>query len=485
LTSPLARARVARLYPIFLTFVLLPAFALPESARAEKIIAKGDDWEVYTDGRVAGFLSWTFGQGPPQNTYGVNPSGNITTIHDIKGGGFGAYLEGQQPVRDPSLPPDQTTVMTQGRINAMRVRSGFIGNQLGLGVRGKVTPWTSVTGYIQIWAFVESEARQKNRPNYADVRQGYLKLEGLWGSLLAGRTRALFSRGATDINTLYAHRFGVGWPGGIDTNGPTLGMIGFGVMGSGFSAGVIYGTPVLQGFQLNVGLFDPIQLQNAQWTRTKSVRPEAELTYEQKFGDLGKIVLFGNGVYQKVYKSGYCVAGSQENPGPCDETAYGLGYGGRFEFGPARLGMAGHYGKGLGLNYALEASDATADTYNNLRKNDGYYVQTQLVLGKVDTFAGWGIDRVFLTAQDNERVLDPRRPVDPNWTDEDKQREIAQYGVIPHSVIKYQMGINCGIVYHVTPNLHLDVEYFRAQAKWFLGESQVVHVASSGLTFNW
>jgi hypothetical protein len=72
-----------------------------------------------------------------------------------------------------------------------------------------------------------------------------------------------------------------------------------------------------------------------------------------------------------------------------------------------------------------------------------------------------------------------------DWTDEDNQREIAQYGVIPHSVIKYQMGINAGVVYHATPNLHFDVEYFRAQAKWFLGESQVVHVASSGLTFNW
>jgi hypothetical protein len=484
LTSPPARARIARLHAVSLVF-LMAASAVPARALAEKIIARGDDWQVFTDGRVAGFLSWTYGQGPPQNTYGLDPSGNLTTIHDIKGGGFGAFLEDQQPVRDPSLPADQNTVMSQGTINAMRVRSGFLGNQLGLGVRGQLTPWTTVTGYIQIWAFVESEARQKNRPNYADVRQGYLKLEGPWGSLLAGRTRALFSRGATDINVMYAHRWGVGWPGGIDTNGPTLGMIGFGVMGSGFSAGAIYGTPVLRGFQLNVGIFDPIQLQNAQWTRTKFVRPEAELTYERKLGETGKLVLFGNGVYQKVYKAGYCVAGSNENPGPCDETAYGLGYGGRFEWGPAHLGVAGHYGKGLGLNYALEASDATADTYNNLRTNDGYYVQGQYVLGKFDLFAGWGIDRVFLTDQDNEKVLDPRRAVDPNWTDDDIKREIAEHGVIPHSVIKYQMGINAGVVYNATPYLHFDLEYFRAEAKWYLGESQVVHVGSAGTTFNW
>jgi hypothetical protein len=29
------------------------------------------------------------------------------------------------------------------------------------------------------------------------------------------------------------------------------------------------------------------------------------------------------------------------------------------------------------------------------------------------------------------------------------------------------------------------VDYFRAKAAWFLGESQVLNVVSAGLTFNW
>jgi len=37
------------------------------------------------------------------------------------------------------------------------------------------------------------------------------------------------------------------------------------------------------------------------------------------------------------------------------------------------------------------------------------------------------------------------------------------------------MGINAGVVYHLSPNFHLDIDYFRAQATWFYGESQVVH----------
>ena len=112
--------------------------------------------------------------------------------------------------------------LNQGTIDSMRVRSGMIGNTLGFGVRRPVGD-VAFTAYIQIWAFVESEAREKNRPNPADIRQGYAKVEGKWGSVLAGRSRALFSRGATDIDVLYGHRYGVGFPGNIDSNGPALG----------------------------------------------------------------------------------------------------------------------------------------------------------------------------------------------------------------------------------------------------------------------
>src|SRR5438445_752311 len=82
-----------------------------------------------------------------------------------------------------------------------------------------------------------------------DARQGYAKVEGPWGALTVGRMRTLFSRGATDIDVMYAHRWGVGWPGKLDNNGPSTGMLGFGVLGSGFSSGVIYGTPKQHGLQ--------------------------------------------------------------------------------------------------------------------------------------------------------------------------------------------------------------------------------------------
>jgi hypothetical protein len=439
LTSPRRWAPGACLYILALLSLAVPAIC-PRIALAEKVIAKGDNWEVYTEGRVGSFFSWVHGDGGPVARPAITLPDGTTASEVIDGGGWTATTEKQSS-------------LDQGTVNMMRVRSGFLANQLSLGVRSQVTPWTTITGYIQIWAFVESEARTKGNLNPADVRQGYAKLEGLWGTFIAGRTRTLFSRGATDINVLYAHKWGVGFPAAVDSKGPTSGMVGFGVLGSGFAAGMIYGTPVLRGFQLNVGIFDPAQLAGGGWFRTKYARPEAELTFERKFGETGKVVLFANGAYQKVYKDGYC--GSP----PCEETATGVGYGGRFELGPVHLGGAGHYGKGLGLNYALEGSYAALDPEANLRMFDGYYAQAQVVLRKFDVFAGWGIARVFLTD------LDKNHP------------EI--------SVIKSQMGINGGIVYNATPNVHFDLEYFRAEAQWWLGEKQILNCGSFGAVFNW
>ncbi len=443
-------------------YVALCSFALASSlflkeAAAEKILAHDGDWTLFSEGRVGGFVSYVRGDGFPKFDYGYwnNPStgqSGIGQIHDVKGGGMPDVRE-QQPTPF-TIQPVGTS---QGTIERTRIRSGMIGNTFAFGVRGPVTPYTTVKGYIQFWAWVENDGETKSNINIADVRQGYVKLEGLWGSLLVGRTRGLYSRGATDIDVMYAHGYGVGYPGSVDGRGPTQGHVGFGVLGSGFSPAVIYGTPVLGGLQLNIGAYDPLILGGGgSWTRTTWPRAEAELTFEQPIGKLGKVVLFGNGAYQKVNQGGTIKE---------SVTGAGVGYGGRFELGRFHLGVAGHYGIGLGLNYALEVSDAAQDSTSHLRKFDGYYVQGQVALGKVDVSAGWGITRVFLNKVDG----------DPDPTT----------GQIPTSWIKHQQGISCGAVYHARPWLHIDVDLFRAEFAWFLGEKQVDYIANSGMMFTW
>jgi hypothetical protein len=467
LLYPRLRARVVR---NCLVLISLAASVLLSSSRAhaEKILLKDGDWEVYTDGRVGGFVSYVHGDGFP-NPQNVIPAGGgaAVPLHAIKGGGWVLPSENQL-LNDPSQGPN---AINQGTVDMMRVRSGYVSNILGFGLRDQISPNLKVSGYMQFWAYIESINRQKNQPNYPDVRQGYAQLEGpSWGSVTIGRTRTLFSRGATDIDTMYAHRWGVGFPNAVDSNGPTLGQIGFGVLGSGFASGLIYGTPTLAGFHINAGIFDPIALTGVGvWNRTKFARPEGEATFEHAFGTLVKLNLFLNGAYQKVYKAGYCPPPSTTGQN-CDATASGFGYGARLEIGFVHLGFAGHRGKGLGLTYALEQSDAAQDLSGNLRKFDGYYGQSQFVFGPFDVFAGYGITRVFLNGVDKVTGPDPRDP----------SKQVYQV-----SVIKNQIGINGGVVYNMTPNVHFDLDYFRAEANWYLGENQVLNCFNGGVTFSW
>jgi hypothetical protein len=459
--------------------LLCAGFAVSPAARAEKTLVKTDKFEVFTDGRAGGFVSWVYGDGrpPPPRGGGTDAQGQpvVQDLWNILGGEIEAQEE-TEPEDDPILAA--AGQMKQGTINMMRLRSGFVGNTLGFGVRSPLNDLVTATAYLQFWTFVESPARNGTEPNEADLKQGYASVEGPFGKVIAGKARALFSRGATDINAKYAHGYAVGFPNKLDSNGPTRGMIGFGVMGSGWGGTVQYASPELAGFQLTAGIFDPVQNNAARLIRTKWARPEAELRYKLQFGESGLVEAFANGAYQKLYRNGYCTTTPQPdpmNPGTtrtplCEVAALGVGYGVRAEFGPVHLGLAGHFGDGLGLSRALEVSTASTDLTDHLRSFDGYYAQSQVVVGPVDVFAGAGIVRIFLTEDDKRRIPDPRNPA----------QTIPAY-----SLIKDQIGINAGAVYHWGESLHFAVDYFRAQLDWYLGEQQVLHAFNGGMTFTW
>jgi hypothetical protein len=281
----------------------------------------------------------------------------------------------------------------------------------------------------------------------------------------------LFSRGAAEIDFLYGHGYGVGFPTNLTSNGTTAGHIGTGVLGPGFGAGAIYVTPDFAGLHLNVGLFDPVILVGS-WDRTEWPRGEGELTFDQKFGTNAKLHVFVNGAYQSVYQ--------QAHPDSVNTAAYGTGYGARVEVGPVHLGVAGHYGQGLGLYYALEASDASIDTTSaqRLRKSDGYYAQLQFALPKVDLNAGAGISRIIPLGAETRTIngVSTFLPADGAPDPMTGGRR---------SLIKYQLGLSAAVVYHVSDNLHFDFDYFRASFAWQLGEKQVVNFFNSGLTATW
>jgi hypothetical protein len=167
-----------------------------------------------------------------------------------------------------------------------------------------------------------------------------------------------------------------------------------------------------------------------------------------------------NGAWQKVYAS----------TANRSTTVYGAGAGGRIEVGALHLGVAAHSGQGLGINYAFDNSQAIFEQAHSqqMRKFDGIYFQSQVVLGNFDLSAGWGETRVHEVPAD----------VDPAFFNPATNQPVI-------SVLKDQMGINAGVVYHFSENLHFDIDYFRGDSRWWLGDKQVVNTFNSGMTATW
>jgi hypothetical protein len=425
--------------------LLAGALGWGKSAAAEVILLRTDGgYEFFTEGRVGGFFEAVKGQTLPT---GFDQNGNL--LHTVGDGGVsigGLYT---------SLP---NGAIGQGDISASRVRSGFLSNILAFGVRRNLTDRVVVKGYIALWANIEDENRRAFVPAFPDAREGFLQVSGPAGSLLVGRSLTLFNRGATEIDFLYGHRYGVGNPAGFDAQGPSGGFVGYGLLAATFNAGIVYGTPSFHGLMLSVGYYDPTAFPGLYWERAEWGRGEAELTFDQQLGSLGKIHLFANGAFQKVY-----AAQSERS-----SSVWGVGVGGRVELSVLRLGIAAHTGQGLGFGYAFDGSNAVVEQAitQQLRKFDGLYGQSMVVLGRFDLSAGAGVTRVHEVPGD---ILN----VDPNT------------GLQAVSVLKQRVGIAGAVVYHFSDFLHFDIDYFRASAEWWLGETQVVNTFNSGLTLTW
>jgi hypothetical protein len=406
-----------------------------DPARADVPLLKLDGWELYTNGRVNVFLTYGRGDSNP-----VAAQGEFIPL----GGGLNTEYD-----NIPRRGSDGMVIPGQGTFVSTRVRSGFVPSVVAAGLRGPVGEQLTLTTYVAIWATIETESQRKTSPNVPTFQEGYVKLEAPWGTVVAGRSLALFSRGAVETDFLYGHGYGVGFPGNINDRGPTAGLIGFGVLAAFFSPGIMYATPRLAGLQLSVGAYDPTPIPG-NWEQTRYPRPEAELTLDQHLGPLF-VHLFANGAYQALY-----------NPGsPDSENMAGVGYGGRLELGPVHLGAAGHYGKGLGLAYALQGGAVSVgpSPANQLRTFDGYSVLGQLVLGRFDVNLGWGMSRTYQL-----------------------QTDIDAANI---SILRRQMALSAVLVCHASKSFHLAADYLHGDAGWFLGERQQFDFFTLGATATW
>jgi hypothetical protein len=433
---------------------------LARTARAEVTLAEPNGWQVFTTGSVGAFLTFANGDGFPK------PPANDPTRAVIPGAGL--------PTETDSIPNEDATGQPipddQGKLSKWRVRSGYQPNILGLGVRTQLAPELKLKAFVAVWGTIESVGQRKYWPIQADFHEAYLNFNGSWGSVTAGRTLSLFSRGIAETELLYGHRYGVGFQPSVSNPGPTGGLIGFGVLAAAYNPGIYYSTPSLGGISASVGLFDPTRYDNS-WNRTETPRPEAELAYDLAQGAV-KLHVYVNCALQKLYIN---------NNAKDHETLYGASGGLRFEAGPFHVGGGGYVGRGVGMFYAFDDTAGGSVTNGELTLVGPQLATDPVTMAQVNktyelrTFDGFAAFAQYSAAKCDFNV----------GVGQSRAHELAIDKLLFASLIETQTGISAGVVWHVSKNLHADFDYMRAMFRWYKGQKQDVNFFNAGATIDW
>ena len=161
--------------------VLAAALLVGARASADVTIFKTDTWELFTTGRVNGFVVHGWGDANPQALY---PSETI-----IPGGGLDV---GSDSIPSGTTDPERNghAGHVQQLANPQRLPSRTSRSRIAnAGEREREDAGVSV-----LWTTIGTQQQRKTGFSYPDAREGYVKLDGRWGSLLVGRALDLFSR---------------------------------------------------------------------------------------------------------------------------------------------------------------------------------------------------------------------------------------------------------------------------------------------------
>jgi hypothetical protein len=378
-------------------FVFVAAALVARQSTADIPLTRGGGWDLTLDGRLNTFGS--FSQGDAQ------PSG----------------VASWTGIEDKAASTDH--------IMMTRMRGGFLNNILAFTLTKELSANVKVTGRFGTWVGVSQERSKTDTPGL-DAREVYVKLEGPWGGLVAGRNLALFERGAIQLDYDIQHGYGLGHPCAVRTaRGGACGYAGHGLLFPGYNAGIVYNTPAIFGVQLSVGAYDPAVIPDRQYERTPYPRLEGELTF--LFEE--HLSLFVDALWQRIGNNADALLNTD---------AAGVAAGGRLTLGPLSAGVAYYRGQGLGLYIPMENSPLFSDEHGILRQSRGYVGMAALTLGQTKIAGGAGVSQLNITMTETEPF--------PTLT-------------IP----KQQFGISAGAYQTLYGTITLALEYFRGTYQWY------------------
>ncbi len=406
-------------------------------------------WQLTTDGRVNTFISVASGTGLPDQP-------------DFIGAGT-----------------SDTQDATNG-LHSTRVRGGFIPNILGFTLQKEISPNFKVSTRVALWMNIGG-SRTKNISALVDPRELYGKVEGNWGSVLAGSALALFGRGGILLDAQIAHNYGLGYPCSIkDASGGACGMVAFGAPFPGFEPGLVYATPTVGGFQVSVGVYDPATIGNATLNRAPLPRIEGELKFDFK----DRFRVFTSGFWQVLEGtvSALDPATGMTYLKNLHTDAWGGQAGAMATFGPVMLGGAAFQGAGFSPITYVDEHQIAADSTGVLRKSRGAFGLLALLINAANmkVAGGMGVLQIDKNQNDTGAIGPAGEAANPR-------------------VLRQNLGTTVG-VYQTTGPVHFALEYFRAQHTWYdrgipnaadptlidvVTPKQVVNFVNAGMTIAW
>jgi len=417
------------------TAILVLAMMIGGPASAVVVVGGDNGWEVSFDGNVHGFF--------------INS--DIDELPSQQSGGTlgGVALNATAPGQDVS-----------------RVRSGLLPAFFSFNVKSPTV--NGLTGSARIsFAPQINNANTKNAfGSQIDMREVFFNVDGSFGTISVGRTLSLFQRKniLTDMTL-----FGVGVHGLQKGGGTTLGRIGWGYVYPQFNSRIAYKTPAINGFQLEVGLFDPSAINGSGFSAVETDTPrfEAEASYAHSF-DGGSVNFWLGGMWQEAEFVGGTLDGT-------DVTSQGVSYGGQLSFGGFQFTGSGYTGEALGMTLMLDLD--SLDPTGQERDNDGFIVQgTYTFAGKTKIGLSYGESTADETSA--ERLARTAVEVDPTGG-----CSAAAFTCV--SQLESQSAWTVGVYHDVTSWLKLVAEYTNSETEWHGGEDHEVDTFAVGGFFFW
>jgi hypothetical protein len=235
-----------------------------------------------------------------------------------------------------------------------------------------------LTGTAQISFAPDSSSSkvsgQNKSGNAIDMREVFFNVDGTFGSISVGRTLSLFSRGAI-LNDMTL--FGMGANGGIDAGGTGLGRIGGGYTYAEFNTRFAWKSPDMNGFNLEVGIFDPQEGSggNANNFETDTPQFQVALNYSTSF-DGGSVALWADGIYQEMEGRTNAGTGANAFSTSGEVKTHGIGLGASVSAGGLGIVASMYDGEALGSVRQVDTNSyqCTA-TQCQEAEADGYYIQ--------------------------------------------------------------------------------------------------------------